>query len=374
MQITALGYLVYELTRSPAYLGYTGFASGLASWLFTLWGGVVADRVPRRSLLVVTQTLAMLLAFGLSALVFAGVVAPWQIILLAFLLGVVNAFDGPARQAFVLEMVDRPVLTNAIALNSTMFNVAIAVGPAAGGVVYAVFGPAWCFAINGISFVAVIAALVAMRLPPLVAPASHASAMADLREGFRTVAGNRVILGLIALIGVMSLFGMSFATLIPAWAVKILGGDARTNGLLQSARGLGALVAALGIATYGARVKRGMLLVVGSLTFPVMLLLFSFTRGLPLSLLMLGAVGAAMITVNNLCNSLVQALTPDAVRGRVMGLYTLVFFGLMPLGALLAGTAAEHLGEHMAVALGAAATLACTAAIALRVPRLRKLD
>ena len=257
MQNTALGYLVYELTRSPAYLGYTGFASGLASWLFTLWGGVIADRVPRRSLLVVTQTLAMLLAFVLSALAFAGVVAPWQIILFAFLLGVVNAFDAPARQAFVLEMVDRSVLTNAIALNSTMFNIAIAVGPAAGGIVYALFGPAWCFAINGASFVAVIAALLAMRLPPLQARAGGASALADLREGFRTVAGNRVILALIALIGVMSLFGLSFATLIPAWAVKILGGDARTNGLLQSARGLGALAAALWIATFGGRVGRG---------------------------------------------------------------------------------------------------------------------
>ena len=141
MQITALGYLVYELTRSPAYLGYTGFASGLASWLFTLWGGVVADRVPRRSLLVVTQALSMLLAFVLAALAFAGVVAPWHIIVLAFLLGVVNAFDAPARQSFVLEMVDRTVLTNAIALNSTMFNIAIAVGPAAGGLAYALFGP-----------------------------------------------------------------------------------------------------------------------------------------------------------------------------------------------------------------------------------------
>jgi len=374
MQSTALGYLVYEITRSPAYLGYTGFASGLASWLFTLWGGVAADRVPRRNLLVATQTLSMLLAFVLSALAFAGMVAPWQIILLAFLLGVVNAFDAPARQAFVLEMVDRTVLTNAIALNSTMFNIAIAVGPAAGGIVYALFGPAWCFAINGISFIAVIAALLAMRLSPAAPAAVHDSALADLREGLRTVAGNRVILALIALIGVMSLFGMSFATLIPAWAVKILGGDARTNGLLQSARGVGALAAALAIASLGGRMRRGLLLVVGRLVFPVALVLFSFTRALSLSLLTLAAVGAAMITVNNLCNSLVQALTPDAVRGRVMGLYTLVFFGLMPLGALWAGTVAEYLGEHVTVGLGAAAAFACSAAIAVAVPRLRTLE
>jgi predicted MFS family arabinose efflux permease len=271
-------------------------------------------------------------------------------------------------------MVDRSVLTNAIALNSTMFNIAIAVGPAAGGIIYALFGPAWCFAINGLSFVAVIAALLAMRLPTPRAHAAGASALADLREGLRTVVDNHVILAIMALIGAMSLFGMSFATLMPAWAVKILGGDAGTNGLLQSARGLGALAAAMAIATCGARLKRGKLLIAGSIAFPVVLVLFSFTRALPLSLLMLIGVGAAMITVNNLCNSLVQSLTPDAVRGRVMGLYTLVFFGLMPLGALLAGTAAEHLGEHLTVGLGAAATFACSVAIAVRMPRLRELE
>ncbi len=374
MQSTAQGYLVYELTRSPAYLGYVGFASGIASWVFTIWGGVVADRVPRRGMIVVTQSASMILAFVLAALTFTRVVAPWHIVVLAFLLGVVNAFDAPARQAFVLEMVERPVLTNAIALNSTMFNIAIAVGPAAGGVVYAYLGPGWCFTVNGISFIAVIAALLSMRLPAWRPRSISASPFSDVKEGFRVVVGNRAILALIGLIGAMSLFGMSFATLVPAWAVKVLGGDSRTNGLLQSARGLGALIAALAIASAVSRGGRGRILVAGALAFPVLLAAFSFTRALPLSLLALMAVGASLIVVANLCNSLVQTLTPDAVRGRVMGIYLLVFFGFAPLGSLLAGQAAEHFGEHLTVGLAAALMLVSVLAVIARVPRLRKLE
>src|SRR5271157_188720 len=210
MQSTAQGYLVYDLTRSEVYLGYVGFASGVATWIFTLYGGVIADRIPRRRLLVITQTLSMVLAFILSLLVFTRVVAPWHIILLAFCLGVVNAFDAPARQSFVLEMVDRPALTNAIALNATMFSTATAIGPAIGGLTYAAFGPGWCFAINGASFLAVIAALIAMRLAPTQPPASAGSALADIREGLHAVRSNRRILAVICLVGAVSLFANAF--------------------------------------------------------------------------------------------------------------------------------------------------------------------
>ncbi|MBE3135404.1 MAG: MFS transporter, partial [Acidobacteria bacterium] len=268
MQSAAQGYLVYELTHSAAYLGYVSFASGIAMWVFTLYGGVVADRVPRRSLLVVTQGLSMLLALVLSALTFTRVVAPWHILGLAFLLGAVNAFDVPARQSFVIEMVGRDDLTNAIALNSMMFNAAVVAGPAIGGVTYALFGPGWCFAINGVSFVAVIAALLAMRLAPLAQPVRRSSALSEIREGLRVVAGDRGILALVALMGALSLFGMSYVTLMPAWAVRVLHGDARTNGFLQSARGLGALAAAFGIASLGRFRFRGRLLAAGSILFP----------------------------------------------------------------------------------------------------------
>ncbi len=374
MQSSAQGYLIYDITRSPAYLGYVGFASGIAAWIFMLWGGVVADRVPRRGLLIVTQCASMLLAFILSALVFARVVAPWHIIVMAFLLGVVNAFDAPARQAFVLEMVERKALTNAIALNSTMFNIALVVGPAIGGLTYAFIGPAWCFAVNGVSFIAVIAALAAMRLAPFHPPSGGGSVFREAREGLSAAFGNRNISAVMILIAATSLFGMSFATLIPAWAVQVLHGDALVNGLLQSARGLGAAVAALGIASYVSFGSRGKLLIWGSFLFPAMLLVFSLTRVTSGALVVLLGVGAANIVVNNLCNSLVQTLTPDAVRGRVMGIYTLFFFGFMPLGALLAGSLATLLSEPIAVAICAFITLIFSAAIAVKVPGLRKLE
>src|SRR5271157_3927369 len=183
MQSTAQGYLVYELTRSERYLGYVGFSSGIAAWMFLLYGGAMADRIPRRSLLVVTQALSMLLALILAALTFLRVVAPWHIIVLAFSLGVVNAFDAPARQSFVVDMVDKRVLTNAIALNSTMFNTAMVVGPSVGGLAYAFFGPGWCFVINGLSFVAVIAALLAMKLPAWTPRPRAENTLAEIREG-----------------------------------------------------------------------------------------------------------------------------------------------------------------------------------------------
>jgi MFS family permease len=374
MQSTAQGYLVFELTRSEAYLGYVGFAGGLATWIFTLYGGVVADRVSRRSLLVLTQSLSMLLAFALSILAFTRVVAPWHIIGLAFMLGTVNAFDAPARQSFVLEMVDRPMLTNAIALNSTMFNMATAVGPAAGGLVYALLGPGWCFAINGLSFAAVIGALASMRLPPRTARTGSGSALAEIREGLRVVAADKRIAGIIALLGSLSLFGMSFITLLPAWAVQTLGGDARTNGFLQSARGVGALAAALSIAAMAHRRFKGRLMTACSVILPLGLVAFSFTRSLWLSLAALVAIGGLTMTVINLANAMVQTLVPDAVRGRVMGIYTLFFFGFMPIGALLAGAAATAIGAPLTIAFSSVGLLACAAGIALAVPSIRRLD
>ncbi len=373
MQSTAQAYLVYQLTRSEAYLGYVGFASGIASWVFMLYGGVIADRFPRRSLLIVTQTLSMLLAFVLAALTFIHVVAPWHIIVLAFSLGVVNAFDAPARQSFVLEMVDRSVLTNAIALNSTMFNTAIIVGPAIGGLTYALFGPGWCFVINGLSFVAVIAALGAMKLAPWTPPMRSRSTFAEIREGFGAVNADRRILAIIVLLASLSLFGTSFATLIPAWAVQVLGGNSLTNGFLQSARGMGALLAALTIASIAHRRFRGKLITLASFCLPLTLILFSFTRTVPLSLLTLFAVGATNIFVNNLANAIVQGLVPDAVRGRVMAVYMLSFFGVTPLGALLAGGVATALGAPLTIAISAVCFLGCTAAITAAVPAIRRL-
>lgn len=375
MQTTAQGYLLFQLTLSPVYLGYLGFASGMPSWLFMLYGGVIADRISRRTLLIVTQALMMVLAFILAGLTFMGLIQPWHILLLALAFGVVNAFDAPSRQAFVVEMVEhREDLTNAIALNSSMFNLAVAVGPAVAGLTYALVGPAWCFTINGFSFITVIAALSLMRVrPPIVRPRTRA-ALDDLKEGLRYVISNVPIRTLIATAAVMSLFGMTFMTLMPAWATMVLGGDATTNGWLLSARGVGALGGALMIASLGNFKFKGKLLTMGTFAFPALLLVFAATRWLPLSLVAMMGVGWGVIVLFNLANSLVQILVPDELRGRVISIYTLNFFGLMPIGALLAGAVAEAAGEPAAVTMSALIALAFALFLWWRAPGLRALE
>jgi MFS family permease len=374
MQTTAQGYLVFQLTHSPAYLGYVGFAAGAPSWLFMLYGGVVADRMPRRRLLLLTQTGMMILAFIQAVLTFSEMIRPWHIVLLALGLGVANAFDAPARQAFVVEMVDREDLTNAIALNSSMFNLATVVGPSVAGLTYAFLGPAWCFTINGVSFIAVIAALLLMRLTPNLAPRRATAALEDLKEGLRYVASHLIIRTIVSVAAVISLFGLAFMTLIPAWATTIMGGDATTNGWLLGARGVGALIGALMIAALGNFNGRGRLLTIGSFVFPVMVLFFAQMRWLPLSLLTLVGAGWGFMVLFNLANNLIQTLVPDELRGRVVSIYTLGFFGLMPLGALLAGWAAEWIGEPNTVALSALISLGFAGWLWLRVPQLRALE
>jgi MFS family permease len=374
MQTTAQGYLVYQLTKSPAYLGYVGFAGGLPVWLFTLYGGVIADRMARRTLLLITQTAMMILAFILAALMFSGLVQPWYIVVLAFCLGIANAFDAPARQSFVLEMVEREDLTNAIALNSTMFNMATAVGPAVAGLTYALVGPAWCFTLNGLSFIAVIIALLLMKLKPMSTAARNTSVVSDLKNGLRYVASHETIRMLIGYLGIVSLFGFSIVTLIPAWAVEILGGDATTNGLLLSARGVGALAGALMIASLGRFRFKGKVLTFGSFVLPGVLLLFAAVRWLPLSLAALVGVGWGFMMNVNIINALVQTQVSDDLRGRVMGIYTLTFLGFMPIGSLLIGILAAHTSEPTAAVLSALVLLGFATLVWVCMPRLRALE
>jgi MFS family permease len=371
MESTALMFLVYKLTNSPAYLGLVGFAAGIPTWFFMLYAGVIADRMPRRTLIIITQTAMMLLAFILAGLTFLNIVQPWHILVTALLLGAANAFEAPARQAFVLEMVDLPDMTNAIALNGAMFNTATAVGPAVAGVVYAVLGPAWCFTINGISFIAVIVALALMRLAPFVPNSEKTSTIADLKEGIRYVLGHPMIRTITGLIAIVSLFGIAYAILFPAWAVKILGGDAKTNGFLQASRGLGAMAGALIIASLGRFHFRGRLLTLGTLAMPTLILAFAFVRWTPLSLLILFGAGVAQIFILNLANALVQTFSPNKLRGRIMGVYTFVFFGFMPVSALGIGATAQRLGETAAVVIGASIMLLAAVLVWAFFPRLR---
>jgi MFS family permease len=374
MQSTAQGYLIYQITGSPAYLGLVGFVGGAPSLLFTLFGGVIADRLPRRKLLVVTQTSMMILAFILAVLTFTNMVLPWHIIVLAFMLGIANAFDAPARTSFVLELVSREDMTNAIALNSTMFNIGTVVGPSVAGLTYAAFGPGWCFTLNGISFVAVIVALLLMRINLEPQLPRQTRALAELGEGIRYVLKNRMIISLIGSVGIVSIFGIGMMNLLPAWAKDVMHGDVTTNGWLVSARGLGSLISALMLAYWGSRKTRGSLWTVGAFIMPVMLFFFAWIRWLPLSLVTLMGVGWGFMMVTNNSQAIVQSLVSDRLRGRVMGVYTLVFFGSMPIGSLLAGTVAERIGEPLTVMLSAAFLLILAIGAWIFLPDIRRQD
>ena len=372
MQITAQGFLAYHLTHSAAFLGTMGFAGGVPTMILMLYGGVVADRIDRRKLMLLTQAAMAALAFLTAGLAFTGLIRPWQLVLLALSFGVANAFDAPARQSIVVDLVERKDLTNAIALNSTMFNAGAVVGPAAGGILYALTGPAWCFIFNGLSFFAVIAALLAMRVHPRPQGTHRSSAWLEVKEGIKYVFDHSIIRTIIWLILFTGLFGSSFSTIFPAWAVKVLGRDAAANGLLHAARGAGALLSALAIASLGHFHFKGRLLAAGSFAFPLLLFLFAVVRDFPVSLVVLVGAGAAVILVFNLANALVQTLVEDRLRGRVMSIYSLTFFGFMPLGSLWIGLASDKFGEPLAVMINAALLLVATIVIFFYMPALSR--
>jgi MFS family permease len=375
MQATAQGFLVYQLTQSPAYLGYVAFANGIPSWLFMLYGGVIADRMSRRTLMIITQTAMLILAFVLAALVFTNLILPWHILVLTFLLGIANAFDAPTRLAFAVDLVDdRADLMNAIALNATMFNAAAIVGPAVAGLVYAWVGPGWCFTINGVSFIAVIIALSLMKLAPFVPQKHKDSALVQLKEGVRYVVAHDSIRMIISIVAVVSMTAMGMISLLPAWAVSILGGDARTNGLLYSARGTGAVLGALMIAALGRYGHKGKIWSIGSIVIPISLFTFALVHWLPLSLLALFVLGWSFVLTMNMSNALVQSLVKDDLRGRVMGIYTLSFFGLAPIGSLLVGVIAERFNEPVAVMLSACALMVLALFVWFFRPELRRLQ
>jgi MFS family permease len=373
-QSAALGYLIYQLTKSPAYLGYASFASGLPTWIFTLYAGAIADRVPRRTLMVITQSAMMVLAFVLAILTFTNVIQWWHILILAFLMGICNAFDAPARQAFVLEMVEREDMTNAIALNSTMFNLAVVLGPALGGLIYAWVGPGWCFTINGISFIAVIIALLLMKLKPFIPVKTNRSALSDVKEGLKYVANHPSVRMLISNLFIITLFGLGIATLIPAWTVEVLGGGATTNGFLMAARGLGSLIGALMIASMGRIRFHGKIWTINSLLLPIAMVIFAFMRWLIPSMLAMAAMGFTFMMIVNLSNSMVQIRIADEMRGRVMGVFTFFFFGAMPLGSLISGWAADIIGEPLTVIISAMFLLVFALWVFWRQPALRAME
>jgi MFS family permease len=373
MQIMAQGWVVYQIGHSEFTLGLVGFAAAIPVLLISPWGGVIVDRMSRRKLIMMTQSGAMLLAFILAALTFTNRIQEWHVIALAALLGVVNAFDAPARQAFVPEMVGKTDLPNAIAMNSMMFNSARVVGPAVAGLVLALVGAAWCFTINGLSFLAVLVGLWLMKLPPHQRMQHNTSSWQQLLSGVRYASGNREISGLILLSLVFSVFGISYATILPAFVENNLHQGAIAYGWVNTATGLGAVTGAFLLVHRLSHGRRGLLLVLTNIAFPLVLIAFSFTSSLPLSLLLAYGLGLGFMMQFTTINTLLQTRVADDFRGRVMGLYTITFFGFAPFGNLLIGFLGEKWGLGIAMTLFAVCSLVLSRLVLMKTPEIQKL-
>jgi MFS family permease len=353
MQTTAQGWLVYQLTNSKILLGATAAAGSAPMLFFSLWGGSVADRHPKRQILLWTQTSMMVFAFVLAALAWSGVVQAWHIMALAGLGGLAMAFDMPARQSFMVEMTSREDLMNAISLNSSIVNGARVVGPAVAGLLMARLGVGSCFFLNGLSFVAVIAGLWLMRLPEFDPPPRTNSTWAHAAEGFAYVWKHRRMRTLLLLFGVVGIFGWSYSVLMPAFATDVLKVGQGQYGVLLSANGIGALLGALTVAGFGSQIRPRRLVFGGLWVFSIMLLLLALVRNYCLALLFLAIAGWGMMLFFATTNTLLQTSASDEMRGRVMGIWALVFGGMLPIGGLEAGTFSHWLGIRQSVALGA---------------------
>jgi len=353
MQSTAQSWLVYQLTGSKVLLGAVAAVGTLPLLLLSLWGGSVADRHSKRTIVFYTQTGMMLTAFVFAAMVGSGHIRSWHILVLAALGGVAMAFDMPARQAFMVEMTSREDLMNAVSLNSSIVNGARVVGPAVAGFLIAHVGMTWCFLLNGLSFIAVIAGLLMMRLPKFVPPEETHSTGRHVLEGLAYVAGHRLVRNLLLLFGVVGVFGWSYSVLLPAYATDILHvGVSRYGGLL-SANGFGALLGALTVATYGSRMRPRLMVLGGLWLFSAMLVLLAVVRWYPLVLVCLAVGGWGMLLYFSTTNTLIQINVSHARRGRVMGIWALVFGGMMPVGGIESGFLSHAVGVPWTITVGA---------------------
>jgi len=358
MQQVAMSWLVYRLTGSVLLLGVTGFAGQIPNFLLAPLAGVVADRWNRRPLLIITQSIAMAQAILLSVLVLTGAIQVWQIIALSVLLGVANSFDIPIRQSFVIELMDRKEdLSNAIALNSSMVNSARLIGPALAGVLVATFGEGICFLMNGVSYLAVILALVAMRLAPSPARATKSNILNELREGFSYAFGFKPIRCILALLGLVSLMGMPYSVIMPVFVKEVLHGNARTFGFLIATTGLGALTGTIYLASRQSVRGLGRVIASAACLFGAGIIGFALTRTLVLSLACLALVGFGGMAMVASSNTVLQTLVEDDKRGRIMSLFSMSFVGITPIGSLLIGALAERIGVQHALLLGGGACL-----------------
>lgn len=374
MQQVAMSWLVYRLTGSSLLLGVVGFTSQIPTLLLSPVAGVLADRWDRRRLLLATQSLAMVQAALLAIAVLTGYVQVWQIVFLSLLLGVVNAFDIPIRQSFVVEMVEhREDLGNAIALNSSMVNGARLVGPAIAGLLVASVGEGICFILNAVSYLAVIVALAAMR----ITPGSHRQRerrhiLHELYEGFEYAFGFGPIRSILLLVALVSLMGMPYAVLVPVFAKEVLHGGAHTFGFLMTAAGCGALAGTLYLASRGSVLGLGRVIVRATSAFALGVAAFSLSSSFTCSLLALAAAGFGAMTLVASCNTVLQTILEEDKRGRVMSFFTVSFMGMVPFGSLAAGALADVIGPRETLLIGAAFCLAGAVLFARHLPRIRE--
>ncbi len=398
MQTIAQQWLVYRLTGSATMLGTISLAGLLPVIPLSLWGGSLADRFPKRSIIAIAQAAMMILAFILAALVWTDVVQVWHVLALAVLLAAAQAVDLPARQAFIVEMVEgKEDLTNAIGLNSTIFNLARAVGPALAGMLVAATGEGMAFFLNGVSFIAVIVGLLLMRLPPEPPRPRRKALAGHVLEAIRYVTRQQVVLVLMSLVAVSAFLSMPYSTLLPVFASEVLGESAQpvvgffcsngqpalfncrspgalAYGLLMAATGSGAVMGALFVASLPERARRGRWLTLGNLLFPTLLLGVALSRSFVVVAFLLVGIGLSFVAQNALVNTLIQITVPDELRGRVMSFYSLTFQGMMRLGGMQAGLMGDWLGAPLAVGIGAAICLAYGLFVALRFPNVRNLS
>jgi MFS family permease len=373
MQIVATSWLVYRLTDSAFLLGLVGFMGNLPALFFAPFAGVYADRLNRHKMLIIIQTLAMIQALVMAVLVMSGVVTIWHIIPLSILLGIINAFDMPVRQSFMIEMIDRKEdLSNAIALNSSMVNSSRLIGPSLAGILIALVGEGVCFLINGLSFIAVIASLLAMRITPIQRGDGKEPVWRGLKDGFAYAFGFPPIRSVLLILALVNIVGMPYTVLMPVFARDILHGGPQTMGFLMAAVGVGALVGALYLAGRGSVRGLGKMVPLSAGVFGVGLVMFSLSREFWLSVVLMLVTGLGMMVQFASSNTVLQTVADDAKRGRVMSMYTMAFRGMVPFGSLMAGSLAGAIGAPMTLLAGGASCILGAAIFSRYLPGLKR--
>jgi len=370
----ATSWLVYRLTGSLVLLGVVGFCGQIPTLVLAPFAGVIVDRSDRKRILLYTQVMSMLQSFALAAMVFTDTVSVPLILALQVIQGVINAFDTPARQTFVVEMVeDRADLANAIALNSSMVNASRIIGPSIGGVIIAATGEGWCFLIDAISYIAVIVSLLMMNVEPREIKRTATNMLEELRTGYDYVTSFLPVRTALTLLALVSILGMPYTVLMPAIATKVLHGGPHTLGFLMTSSGVGALAGAFYLASRRTVLGLGKAMVYSTSAFGIGLIVFSLSRSLWVSLLVLPLVGGGMMITMAATNTIIQTIVTEDLRGRVMSFYAMAFLGTAPIGSLIAGLAADKIGPARTILVGGVCCLIVVVWFSLRLPKLREI-